>query len=385
MNSAYRRAHTRLVYSLIFGLFSISTAQTGWAEDVSNLQLPSGFSIEQLNFEVANARQMALTDQGTLIVGTRRKGKVYAVINALTAEAPPVIELLKGLDMPSGVAVHQGDLYVAALNKVIKISQIDKVLTSSAPAQKAAASLQTITESLPDKGHHGWKYIKFGPDDQLYVPVGAPCNICLSDDPRFASLLRMNPNTGATSIWAHGIRNTVGFAWHPRSQDLWFSDNGRDMLGDDVPPEEINRIDKAGQHFGYPFVHAGAISDPKFGDHPERKQWQFSPPEIEIQAHSAALGMTFYNHTQFPQAYHQALFVAEHGSWNRSKKVGYQVSVALQDADGHFTYQPFVTGWLVRERAWGRPNDVLVTANGDLLISDDKRGAIYRVRYSNPG
>ncbi|MEM9620315.1 MAG: PQQ-dependent sugar dehydrogenase [Pseudomonadota bacterium] len=359
----------------LFTVLLLCSSQLGWTNDDNRLQLPAGFSIERLNFSVPNARQMALTPNGTLIVGTRRRGKVYAVPDAMSDAEPAVIDLLSDLRMPSGITVHDGDLYIGALNQVIKVTDIDKHTHADAPTT-------VVADNLPDKTHHGWKYLKFGPDDQLYVPVGAPCNICLSDDPRFASLLRMNPATGTTTIWAHGIRNTVGFAWHPRTGELWFSDNGRDMMGDDVPPEEINISTEAGQHFGYPFVHAHDIDDPEFGDHNMRSKWQFTGPEVEIQAHSAALGITFYDHTQFPETYRDALFVAEHGSWNRSSKVGYQVSVIKQTDSGELSYQPFVSGWLQGEEDWGRPNDVLVTPTGALLIADDKQGIIYRVSYA---
>ena len=216
------------------------------------LHLEQGFTLTPLNFSVPNARQMALTPGGALIVGTRRAGKVYAIPAALTDPSPKVITLLENLTMPSGVAVHQGDLYIAATHEVLKVAAIDDHLRANPP-------VTTIADDLPRERHHGWKYIKFGADNQLYVPVGAPCNICLSDDERFATLLRMDPVTGEAKVWAHGIRNTVGFAWHPATGQLWFSDNGRDMLGDDVPPEEINVITAPGQHFGYPFVHARGI------------------------------------------------------------------------------------------------------------------------------
>jgi glucose/arabinose dehydrogenase len=342
---------------------------------VPELSLPDGFSIEQLPFEVPNARQMALTDTGTLIVGTRRAGKVYAIRNALSAASPNVITLQTGLTMPSGVAVFKGDLFIGATDRILKIANIDRHVTPNPP-------VDVITDQLPDKRHHGWKYLKFGPDQQLYVPVGAPCNICLSEDPRFASLLAMDPATGATNIVAHGIRNTVGFAWHPQSKLLYFSDNGRDMLGDDVPPEEINVLKNAGAHFGYPFVHATAIEDPEFGDHPAARSLNFVPPVLEIQAHSAVLGMDFNRAEQFPAEFKHALFLAEHGSWNRTSKVGYQVSVVTEAENGTLTYAPFVTGWLDGEDASGRPNDVLFAPDGSLLISDDKQGVIYRVSYT---
>ena len=353
-------------------LLTLMAATPACADNRHALHAPAGFSIETLNFSVPNARQMALTDRGTLIVGTRRAGRVYAVPDALQNPKPEVITLLDGLTMPSGVAVHNGDLYVAARERVIKVAAVDDNLTAN-------PETTNITDGLPRKSHHGWKYLKFGPDGALYVPVGAPCNVCLSEDERFASLLKMDPSTGDTKVWAHGIRNTVGFAWHPEDGRLWFSDNGRDMMGDDIPPEEINVISKPGEHFGYPFVHASGIADPEFGEHPEARGKVFTPPVLEIQAHSAALGMTFYNHPRFGESYQHALFVAEHGSWNRSSKVGYQVSVILAAADGSLHYQPFVTGWLVADEAWGRPNDVLATPDGSLLISDDKQGVIYRV------
>lgn len=334
----------------------------------SDLTVPAGFTIETLNFEVPNARQMALSSNGTLYVGTRRKGVVYAIPRALSADTPDVVEIASGLKMPSGIALKDGDLYIGALNQIIRLKDVDTHL--------ASVRQEVITRSLPDKRHHGWKYLKFGPNGLLYVPVGAPCNVCLSQDERFASILTMDIETGQTEIWAHGVRNTVGFDWHPVSGALWFSDNGRDMLGDDVPPEEINVSTERGQHFGYPFVHGDDIADPEYGDDSARPAGHVKP-RVKIQAHSAALGIDFYEGDGFPGVYQHALFVAEHGSWNRSSKVGYQVSVVLNDN----TYRPFVTGWLSGDEVSGRPNDVLVTPTGDLLISDDQQGVIYRVRY----
>ncbi|NKB99756.1 MAG: sorbosone dehydrogenase family protein [Pseudomonadales bacterium] len=336
-----------------------------------NLQVPPGFHVETLNLSVPGARQMALTDDGTLLVGSMRQGAVYAIPKALTHPAPTVVSVIKDLRVPSGVAVFQGDLYIGALNEVIRIRDINENFADAQP--------EYITRALPDKTHHGWKYLKFSPDGKLYVPVGAPCNVCLSEDLRFASLLTMDTDTGETEIWASGIRNTVGFDWHPETGALWFSDNGRDMLGDDVPPEELNVSTSRGQHFGFPFVHSDDIDDPKFGSHRARPATH-KGPNVEIQAHSAALGIDFYASKRgrgFPEKYNNALFVAEHGSWNRSSKVGYQVGVLTEDD----SYQPFVTGWLSDGDVLGRPNDVLVTPSGELLISDDKRGVIYRVRY----
>ena len=369
------RNYAGLVLAL-FGLALLTMVPTGaWGADLSRLTLPEGFSIRALTLEAPDARQMALAGNGTLFVGTRRRGTLYAIPNALSAQSPEVLTLAKGLKMPNGVAIANDDLYVAEVSRILRFPSIAASVGSGSPGQ---APYAVVTDQLPDKTHHGWKYIKFGPDGQLYVPVGAPCNICLSEDPRFAALLRMDPHTGSASIYASGIRNTVGFAWHPDSGELWFSDNGRDMMGDDVPPEEINVASRPGQHFGYPFVHGRDIVDPRFGaDAPDLA---FTPPRLEIQAHAAALGLDFHTHPQFPPRYRGALFIAEHGSWNRSSKVGYQVSVVTFE-DGEPRYAPFIIGWLEGERQWGRPVDVLAAPDGSLLVSDDQQGAIYQVRW----
>lgn len=370
------------VVAAAIGCVSTLTQADVTLAQLKSLQLPAGFTIEVLTDEVPNARQMALSSVGTLFVGTRSKGNVYAVPNALKARTgllngPSVITIAKGLTLPSGLVLHGDDLLVGAVSKILRFTDIEKHLANAAP-------YEVVTDKLPKKTHHGWKYLSLGPDGFLYVPVGAPCNICESKDPRFASILRMDPNNGSTTIYAAGIRNTVGLAWHPQSKQLWFSENGRDMLGDDVPPEEINRVAAPGQHFGYPYIHAGTIADPEFGDDADPADYQV--PVLNFQAHSAPLGITFYEGRQFPAQYHRALFIAEHGSWNRSKKVGYRVSLLRTNKQGQLnsdstTVEPFITGWLEGEESWGRPNDVLVAPDGSLLISDDQAGAIYRVRY----
>ncbi len=359
--------------TLVFGLAALwlTSAASGHAES-GELMLPDGFQLRIVTDEVPNARQMALAEDGTLFVGSRREGKIYAVPQALSSERPEVVVLAEGLALPSGVTVRDGNLYVAAVDRILLFPAITQRLEADAP-------FQVITDRLPGNRHHGWKYIKFGPDGRLYVPVGAPCNICLSEDPRFASLLSMDPVSGDTEIVAHGVRNSVGFAWHPQTRQLWFTDNGRDLLGDDVPPEEVNLLTEPGQHFGYPFVHGTGILDPEFGN--DADPADYVPPVVEIQAHSAALGMDFYTGNQFPNRYRNALFIAEHGSWNRSVKVGYQVSVIVFDGDEPH-YEPFVSGWLEGRKNWGRPADVLVAPDGSLLISEDQKGVIYQVTYS---
>lgn len=333
--------------------------------------LPPGFSLSVVTDEVPSARQMALSESGVLFVGSLRAGKLYAVVLGEDWNAKPeVVVFASGLAMPSGVVLLGDDLYVAALDRVLRYPDI-------ASTFRDRPTPQTVTDALPDKRHHGWKYLSVGPDGYLYVPVGAPCNICLSEDPRFASILRMHPRSGETTVYASGVRNSVGMAWHPQTGVLWFTDNGRDMLGDDVPPEEVNRVVDAGAHYGYPYVHGTDVLDPRFGDGHDPAD--YTPPTFEIQAHAAALGMAFYTGEMFPADYAGALFIAEHGSWNRSSKVGYRVS-ALRRTESGLSYSPFVDVWLDGQRSTGRPNDVLVAPDGSLLISDDQGGRIYRVR-----
>jgi glucose/arabinose dehydrogenase len=334
---------------------------------LAQLKLPPGFEIE-LFARVDNARQMAL-GKNTLFVGSRRAGKVHAI--PLQGNRTPVV-IAEGLNMPVGVAFHDGDLYVSAVNRVLRLRDIEARLNM--PPRP-----ETVSAAWPTETHHGWKFIAFGPDGKLYVPVGAPCNICDAGVDRYATITRLDVGSGKVEVVARGVRNTVGFDWHPASGELWFTDNGRDMLGDDVPPDELNRLAKPGQHFGYPHCHGRAIADPEFGR--GRRCADFVPPVQELGAHVAALGMRFYTGKTFPAQYRSAVFIAEHGSWNRSSKVGYRVSVVRIEKDRAVRYEPFVTGWMQDDDAWGRPADVLVMPDGSLLISDDHAGAIYRVVY----
>ncbi len=346
-------------------------AEVVLATPLDRLQLPDGLHVELISDAVENARQMALdADRGFLYVGTRRKGVVYRV--ALDSGEATVIS--RGLTMPSGIALDaSGRLFIGALNEVRIIAQPH--------AQSVPTQGELLTDRLPNKRHHGWKYLRFGPDGQLYLSVGAPCNVCLEEDPRFASVLRMDPKSGETQVIAHGVRNSVGLAFHPRSGRLWFTDNGRDMLGDDVPHEELNELVTEGSHYGFPFEHAGPLRDPEYGL--QAGERTFEQPRLNIQAHSAALGLGFARPDTLNGRYADALFIAEHGSWNRTSKVGYRVSV-VRFTDAGLTYEPFITGWLEGEKNWGRPNDVLAAPDGSLLISDDQSGVIYRV-LATPG
>jgi glucose/arabinose dehydrogenase len=358
-------------FFLAASLLLLTVVTACHADDIrlGEIKLPPGFAIEVFSGKVPGARSMALGAKGTLFVGTRDEGKVYAIRNAGSPRAE-VITIAKGLDMPNGVAFRNGALYVAEISRVSRFDDIEEHLSS--PPKPVL-----VNGSFPDKKHHGWKFIRFGPDGKLYVPVGAPCNVCDSDDRRFASIMRLDPD--GKEIFARGIRNTVGFDWHPTSHELWFTDNGRDMLGDDTPPDELNRAAQPGLHFGFPFWHGKDIPDPKFGA--KMPKGEFVPPEMELPAHVAALGMRFYTGTMFPPEYRGQIFIAEHGSWNRSVPIGYRVSLVRLQGNRAVSYQVFAEGWRSGGEVWGRPVDLQLMPDGSLLVSDDRAGAIYRISY----
>ncbi len=341
---------------------------------LDEIELPAGFSVGVFAAELDNARSLAQSPSGTVFVGTGRRGGgvVHAVIDR---DGDGVAEerhrIGADLNWPNGVAFHGGDLYVAEISRVLRFDDIEGRLDS--PLEPVV-----VTADLPDKTHHGWKFIRFGPDGRLYVPVGAPCNICDEGDP-FAAILRLD-ESGGYEVVARGVRNTVGFDWRPGTYELWFTDNGRDMLGDEVPPDELNVLTEDGQHFGYPYCHGQDIADPDFGD--QRPCSQLVPPAMDLDPHVAAVGMRFYRGDAFPERYRGQIFIAEHGSWNRSEKIGYRVMVVHVDDDGEATeYEEFATGWLQGEDSWGRPVDVMERADGSLLVSDDLQGVIYRITY----
>lgn len=337
------------------------------------VELPAGFKIDVYASEVENARQMALGDKGTLFVGSRRAGKVHAVVDFDgDQQADRVILLADGLNMPSGVAFRDGSLYVGAVNQILRYDGIEDRLDD--PPEPVV-----ITDDLPDEKHHGWKYLRFAPDGSLFVPVGAPCNICDRDG--YADIRRMDVSDGSYEVFARGVRNSVGLAFHPETDELWFTDNGRDMMGDDVPDCELNHAPEAGLHFGYPYCHQGDTPDPEFGEGMDCDD--FTPPVARLGPHVAPLGLAFYTGDMFPDEYRNQLFIAEHGSWNRSDKIGYRVKLVHFDADGQFSGQEvFAKGWLENEDSWGRPNDVLVMPDGALLVSDDQAGVIYRIAWT---
>jgi glucose/arabinose dehydrogenase len=343
---------------------------------LDKISLPPGFTIALYSDQVPNARGMALGENGTLFVGTRSKGTVYAVLDKNgDHRADEVLTVARGLNMPVGVAYRKGSLYVSALDRILRFDRIEERLKNPIPPV-------VITDRFPQETSHGWKFIAFGPDGKLYVPVGAPCNICEPDPDRYALIARMNPDGSGYEVVARGVRNSVGFDWDPRNQELWFTENGRDYLGDDRPPDELNHAPKPGLHFGYPYCHGDTIADPEYGD--KHACHEFTPPAVALNPHVASLGMRFYTGRMFPPEYRNHIFIAEHGSWNRSEKVGYRITLVARDGQGRLRYSTFAEGWLQGKEAWGRPADLLVMPDGALLVSDDEAGVIYRISYSKP-
>lgn len=342
---------------------------------LDRLNLPDGFKIDIYADNVTNARSMSLAGDGTLYVGTRSHGSVYALKDTDgDFKVDKKYVLWKDGLMPNGVAYRDGDLYLAEVNRILKFNDIANQLDN--PQEP-----EIIYDQYPTERHHGWKYIAFGPDGRLYVPVGAPCNICKSDE-IYASITSINPDGTDLRIEQHGVRNTVGFTWHPETNELWFTDNGRDMLGDDLPACELNYAPKRGLHFGYPYCHQGDLPDPDFGN--ERPCSDFVAPAANLGAHTAPLGVEFMKSKAFPDAYKNKIFMAEHGSWNRSKKIGYRISMVEESNGTASDYRPFIDGWLDEDldEAWGRPVDMEWMPDGSLLISDDFADVIYRVSYT---
>ncbi len=343
---------------------------------IDRISLPDGFKIEVFVDSLENARSLCYSPNGTLFVGTRGEGKVYALRDTDgDFVADERYTLAEDLEMPNGVAFRDGDLYVAEVSRILKFTDIENKLDNP-------GTPEVVYDQFPTERHHGWKYIAFGPDGKLYVPVGAPCNICESEDEVFASITRMNPDGTDLEVVQHGVRNTVGFTWHPEDQQLWFTDNGRDMLGDDIPACELNHASSDGEHFGYPYCHQGDLPDEEFGEGKDCADYK--APVQNLGAHVAPLGVEFYTADMFPADYKMRVLIAEHGSWNRSKKSGYRITqVVLDENQNAVSYTPFAEGWLDEEDddAWGRPVDLEFLPDGSMLVSDDFANAIYRISY----
>ncbi len=360
----------RSIFRIGLIIIVILSAQSGWTQGglpTEKIRLPEGFQIEVYASGLKTARGLSFAPDGTLFVGSK-SGQVYAVRpNGQT------LTVTGGLNMPVGLDYFEGDLYVSSLSEIVKI---ENVLANLGSDPRPTVLIGT----LPRDRHHGWKFIKVGSDRKLYVPVGAPCNVCDSEDRRYASILRMDLDGSGLELVAGGVRNTVGFDWHPETEELWFTDNGRDLMGDDIPPDELNRAPRPGLHFGFPYLHGSDVRDPRFWD--DRPAGvEFRLPEHEFPAHVAALGMRFYTAEQFPAEYRGGIFVAEHGSWNRSEKIGYRVSFLRLRENRVVEYRIFAEGWLEGERSWGRPADVEIGPDGALYVSDDSADAVYRISY----
>lgn len=359
--------------ALSLSAFSLAapTAQAPPELPLGSLRLLPGYAIE-IFARVPSARSLALGPPGVVFVGTRDGGSVYALLDRdRDGRAEQVKTVASGLQWPNGVAFKDGSLFVAELRRILRFDGVERWLSGDGPAPRPVV----VLDDLPKERHHGWKFLRFGPDGKLYFGIGAPCNVCLREDP-FASIARVSRDGSGFEIVARGIRNTVGFDWHPQTRELWFTENGADEMGDDVPSDELDRVTRAGQHFGYPFCHEGRVADPRFGK--DRPCSGFVPPVHRLGAHVAALGMRFAAGPALPEPLRGKILVAEHGSWNRSTPVGYRVVVV--DPEGKQPETVLADGWLRGERAWGRPVDVELLPDGSVLVSDDEAGVVYRIR-----
>ncbi len=344
---------------------------------LEKLILPKGFSIKIFAGNLAGSRTLARSDKGVIFVGTRGQGKVYALIpSTKPGETYQTVTLLSDLNEPNGVAYHKGDLYVAEIHRITKYENIDAHL-NKLPAPVI------VYDKLPTEKWHGYRVIHIGPDEKLYTAIGMPCNTCnyRKQQPLFGTISRMTLDGKNLEPYAIGVRNSVGFAWHPKTQELWFTDNGQDLLGDDTPPDEINRAYKQGLDFGFPYVYGDNVIAPGYGPD-DIKEFTFERPVYDLQAHVAPLGMTFYTGKQFPKEFQNQMFVALHGSWNRSKKVGYEVVMLTLEGNKVTGITPLVSGFLQNQTGWGRPVDFLILPDGSMLFTDDLNGVIYQVNYA---
>ncbi|MDJ0709850.1 MAG: PQQ-dependent sugar dehydrogenase [Woeseiaceae bacterium] len=351
----------------LFVIITLLLSATAIAS-LDDVRLPPGFSIEEYA-DVPKARSLALGARGTLFVSNRKGRSIYAVVERSDGSRR-VTEILDDLSSPNGIAYFEGDLYVAETSRVLRYQDIEDHLDDVPDGE-------VLDISLPSDRSHGWRYIGFGPDRKLYIAIGAPCNIC--DEFGYAQIVRMNPDGSDRETFASGVRNSVGFTWHPDTGEFWFTDNGRDMMGDDLPPCELNRAPRQGLHFGYPYCHGADILDPKFGR--GRDCSTYTPPAQSLGPHVAPLGVKFYTGDMFPTEYHGQVFIAEHGSWNRSKKIGYRITLVRLEGNEAVAYEPFADGWLQGQSVSGRPVDLIVKKDGSLLVSDDFAGKVYRISY----
>ena len=377
--------NSKLLTKFLFGLLVGITLKVDSAiSDLTNkLSVPEGFKISIYADGLESPRQITETNDGYIIVGSKNGKNVFA-LQDLDGDgyAENKILLAQGLQNPTGVVVHEGDLYFSEIDKIWRIKDIDGWLMLN--NLDKLPKKEVYMDDLPSETWHGYKYIDFGPDGNLYIPVGVPCNICLepqTKDKRFAAIHKYVD--GKLVTVASGVRNSVGFDWHPKTNKLYFSDNGRDWLGDNSPSCELNVIEEDGSFYGYPYKHAKNVIDPEFGKLIPNVDMEFVDPIAELGPHVAPLGIAFYDKNKFPEKYRNSLFIALHGSWNKyNGKSGYKVIFVKLDTNGDYIYQEdFITGWLQDEKDWGRPVSPFIMSDGSMLISDDKFDVIYKVQY----
>jgi len=373
-----RPLYAALSLSLMLAWGGVCIADPVSDEQLASIRMPEGFSIEVFADDVPEARSLVLGAQGTLFVSTRKRGDVYAIPLEVDGEgryrAGKRRTIASDLYMPNGVAFRDGALYVAEVNRILRFDDIEQQIAASVESPE----FEIIRDDYPSARHHGWRYIAFGPDDKLYVSIGAPCNVC--DEPGYAVITRLNPDGSDREVFAEGVRNTVGFTWHPDTGVMWFTDNGRDWMGDDLPPCELNRAPRAGMDFGFPHCHGASIPDPDFAG--RHRCDEFTPPALELGPHVAPLGLKFYTGDRFPEEYRKQLFIAEHGSWNRSEPIGYRIVLVRIENGKAVSQEIFAEGWLQDGDSWGRPVDLLILPDGSMLVSDDAGGRIFRISYS---
>lgn len=355
---------------------------------LSKLTVEDGFKIEVFA-QARGARSLAVHSSGVVFVGTGGfsdvdpNGRVHAIVP--TDSGNKVVAFVSGRSNPNGVALHGNDLYVAELSRIVVYKNAIATARALAAGTVVRPQAVVVKGDFRRQSNHSWKYITIGPDEKIYVGVGADCNVCQETEAG-ASIFRLNlDGTGYEKV-AAGVRNTVGMAFHPVTEELWFTDNGRDSLGDNFPGDELNRVSTTGQHFGFPHCFASNVTDPTFGKTVDCNGGDFTKPVVDLGPHVASLGMTFYTGGKFPAKYDNAIFIAEHGSWNSSKKVGYKLSIVEEKVNAttgakSYTYRPFVSGFVdaAGKTNWGRPVDVKNYIDGSLLLSDDNAGIVYRI------
>ncbi len=371
----------KMNHKILINLTIFISSLSLYSSNIDDLVLPQGFDISIVASDLDSPRQLAETKSGHVIVGSKRGNEIVALIDSdNNGYFEKKVIVANGLQNPTGVAFYNDDLYFAEIDTVWVIKNIDLWISSD---NSNLPEKQIFMNDLPSETWHGFKYIDFGPDGNLYIPVGVPCNICIepqTKDNRFAAIHKYEG--GKLITVADGVRNSVGFDWHPITKKMYFSDNGRDWLGDDSPSCELNIINEEGDFFGYPYKHAKDVIDPEFGHLIQTVNKKFVDPIAELGPHVAPLGIAFYDQNIFPDKYKNSIFVALHGSWNRTKKSGYKVVFVKLDENGNFVNQEdFITGWLSNENAWGRPVSPLVMSDGTMLLSDDKHNVIYRISY----